>query len=133
VASLLAAAEQAASQVLREANDESEAIRADARGEAARVRDQAVSALRDAQRQRADIEKLVHDVRGAADAYAEQRRREADDEAARTHDRLRELGSMAREFADEIDQSLARREPTADTAEESFDEALTPSAAKAPP
>jgi hypothetical protein len=40
---------------------------------------------------------------------------------------------MAREFADEIDQSLARREPTADTAEESFDEALTPSAAKAPP
>jgi hypothetical protein len=44
VASLLAAAEEAAAQILHEANHEAEAIRADARGEAARFRDQAVSA-----------------------------------------------------------------------------------------
>jgi hypothetical protein len=44
VASLLAAAEEAASQILHEANHEAEAIRADAQGEAARVRDQAVAA-----------------------------------------------------------------------------------------
>jgi DNA anti-recombination protein RmuC len=131
VASVLAAAEQTASQIRQDANLEADAIREDALDEAVRVRDQAVSALRDAQRQQADIEKLVREVRGAADAYSEQRRREGDEAAAKAENRLRKLGRTARELADQVDQSLAHPESmSSETAEETVNGALTRSARK---
>jgi hypothetical protein len=82
VASVLATAEQAASQIRHEATQEANQLREDARREAARVREEAAAALRDVQRQRMDLDNQVLEVRGAADAYAEQRRRQGDEEAS---------------------------------------------------
>lgn len=83
VASVLAAAEQAAVHIRQEAKKEANEIRDDARHEATRIRHDAAADLRDLQRQRSELEKYILETRGAADEYAEKKRSEGDAEAAK--------------------------------------------------
>jgi hypothetical protein len=83
VASVLAAAEQAAVHIRQEAKDEASEIRDDARQEAARIRQDAAADLRDLQRQRSELEKYTLETRAAADDYADKKRGEGDADAAK--------------------------------------------------
>jgi hypothetical protein len=82
IASVLAAAEDAAEHVRQEVAQEAEQIRALARREAARIRHQAREVMHDSRRDRSEAASYAGDVRRAADSYAEEKRLEAEAEAA---------------------------------------------------
>jgi F0F1-type ATP synthase membrane subunit b/b' len=113
VATVLAAAQQAAEEIRQEATREGEHIRAEADAEAGRVRANASDVLRDAERQRSEAEKYVAETRAAADSYADEKQREAENEAekikARAEREGRAIIKAAERRGTEIEEVAQRR------------------------
>lgn len=113
VATVLAAAQQAAEEIRQEATREGEHIRAEADAEAGRARANASDVLREAERQRSEAEKYVAETRAVVDSYADERRREAENEAEKIKSRAegegRAIIKAAERRAKEIEEAAQRR------------------------
>jgi hypothetical protein len=114
IASVLAAAEDAAEHVRQEAAQEVEQIRLVAHREAARIRHEAEEVVRDSRRDRSEAESYAGEVREAADSYAEEKRLEAEAEAATikvdAEYEARTIVADAERRVEEIEQAARRRE-----------------------
>jgi hypothetical protein len=113
VATVLAAAQQAAEEIRQEATREGERIRAEADAEAGRIRANASDVLREAERQRSEAEEYLAETRAVADSYADAKRLEADNEAEKVKARAegdgRAIIKAAERRGQEIEEAAQRR------------------------
>jgi len=136
VASVLAAAQQAAEEVRAAAVQEAERIRQEAEADAASTRREAASAAEQTRSEigalRAEAEEYSREAREAADRYAVTTRRQVEEEVAarraESDERARDIERAAAEQAREIEAEALERRRTiieeADRSEERLEELL---------